>query len=256
MELLEAFREFGPCLGDPCVDERRNEAARLIHKELVFLISRLRSYDDEREDIIAKALLNLCKMGPRGERAGDPVDDTGVKRFLVRILVNLLIDKIRTTHEIPTDTDELLGTIRHTFLDMFLEIDIKTLEIDMKKTREFLQEKIFPELARAFTKTDHSEGFLESLRILHAIETGQITQDEAMKITKTSLSTFRQRKHRTKKKVLEWANGLETSDQFPRERIRIIHMTLAESWDIKDRSWGIGDLNRKIKESKVGMGDE
>lgn len=102
-ELLEAFRCFGPLLGDNEVDGVRNAAAETLSRELRALAARIATSSVDRaicDDAVQIVLLRLCRRGPRGIRERDPKTDEDVRGYLFTAARNAVRDLLPREHQI------------------------------------------------------------------------------------------------------------------------------------------------------------
>jgi len=109
VDLLTAFRIFGPQLGDTEADRARGEAAEQLLDTLKRLVERLpRSSGD---DAVQLVLTRLCQVGPRGIRVGDPESDKAVERYLTTAVWNAAKD-LRRARGLQSIDDVTEATLR------------------------------------------------------------------------------------------------------------------------------------------------
>lgn len=94
MDLLTAFRIFGPQLGDTEADRARGEAAEQLLNTLTRLARRLPG--STGDDAVQVVLTRLCEVGPRGIRVDDPNSDKAVERYLTTAVWNAAKDLLRS----------------------------------------------------------------------------------------------------------------------------------------------------------------
>jgi DNA-directed RNA polymerase specialized sigma24 family protein len=91
--LLEAFRGVGPLVGEAERDRVREAACARLDEALRRLARRVTRDVSEQQDAAQVVLMRLVRVGPRGQRAGDPDSDARLAGFLVQALKNAVSDQ-------------------------------------------------------------------------------------------------------------------------------------------------------------------
>lgn len=107
-ELVQAFYDLAPLVGDPPTDARRTRAARTIYEALRKLTIRVPGSPptaDERADAAQTVLLRLVQAGPRRPDPDGRKEAAQVLAFLRRALYNNVLDQRRKRSREPALDD-------------------------------------------------------------------------------------------------------------------------------------------------------
>jgi DNA-directed RNA polymerase specialized sigma24 family protein len=208
--LLEAFRECGPPIGAPAVDEVRTRAMERVYAELKGLSRKLPYDHDTASDVVGDVLLHLVENGPRGAGSEGPTSDGGARGFLYTCLKNKAKDHLRkqrrlTTLDDPDDPIELAGpNLSESFED-------REFIARLNDARRRLFDDIVPAVSEGLSLSQR-DAFLESIRHRRAIAEHRITCDQCVVdsfgiLSKQTRNRFDQRQGRALKRL---GDGVES----------------------------------------------
>lgn len=88
MTLTEAFRAYGPCVGDPVADAQRSEAAAVLSAEVDRIVASLGSRGPHQELYAEAGQIVLLRLLKRQAKASDPTTDAEVRNYCARAIRN------------------------------------------------------------------------------------------------------------------------------------------------------------------------